>query len=151
MSAIFLVAVILSLACVGGRFLAARPLAYPVALSMTGYKADAGYDPKILFQITNRTASEVRFQYHYDATNTSGLTSGGAGVYDLQAHGAGRLFMVAQGGTNGWRVCYVFSASRLRSQWQQQIDSWISRAGLHPVFAAWERAYPQRTNVWTTP
>jgi hypothetical protein len=36
---------------------------------------DAGYDPKILFQITNHTASEVRFQYHYNGTNTSGLSS----------------------------------------------------------------------------
>jgi hypothetical protein len=142
----------LSLACVAGYLLAALPHPYPVALTMTGYEAaPSGYDPTILFQVTKHTASNVRFQFTVHATNTSGLTSGGAGIYDLTAHGASGLRACIPRGTSGWRGQFVFSASRQRTAWQRRMDSWISRVGLPPIFTAWERTYPQCTNAWSAP
>src|SRR3954468_20649407 len=151
----------LVLACLAGYFLGARPQPYPVGLTMIGFQAaPSDYDPTILFQLTNHTASTVSFDYTSHKTNTSGLTSpsrappfwfsDGAGHYALAAHSATKLEVCIPRDTpSGWRGQIVFTASRQQMAWLARMNSWISRVGLPPVFTARERTYPKCTNVWT--
>src|SRR5437762_4722653 len=114
----------LSLACLAGYFLSARPQPYPVGLRMIGFQAaPSEYDPTIEFQLTNHTASTVSFDFTSDATNTSGLTRSGGGRYGLVAHGANRLRVCIPRGTSGWRGQIVFTASRQRMPWLARMNS----------------------------
>src|SRR5437867_2822671 len=112
-------ALFLVLACVAGRFLATRLPAGPVTISLIGYTnepagseaaAAVGNEPEAIFQLANRTGSNLRCRFDFDAVCTNGLSSSSSGDCYLTAHDARRLLNGTPVGTNGWRLQSVISA-----------------------------------------
>ena len=133
----------------------------PVPVSFLGFTNEpasgeavraAGNECEALFQLTNHTASKMRFHVLLDASGvgSNSVSSLAAAWGNLAAHAAYTLPVLTPGGTNGWRLLLVATISGPRPPWQQGVQALLSRVGAHPLFLASDRTYPQVTNVWTT-